>query len=211
MISAIKGRLVRKSQLSVLIDVGGLAYEIFIPFTVYNELRDMPCGDEVSLVTFHYYINDPSKSIPVLIGFLNEVEKEFFERFITVSGVGPKAALRAINKPISEIAKAIDRSDLVFLKSLPGIGEQRAKEIIAKLQNKIGKFALIQDGTGLGEVACPSQDIENEAIQILMQLQYKRHQAQEMVDKAIKRNPKVSTSEELLNEVYKQTGKSHSK
>ncbi len=206
MISAIRGRLARKNQSSILVDAGGLVYEIFIPLTVYNELKNTPCGDEISLVTFHYYINDPSKSFPVLIGFINEVEKEFFEKFITVSGVGPKAALRAINRPISEIAKAIDRGDLVFLKSLPGIGEQRAKEIIAKLQNRIGKFALIQDSFVLSETVSGSEDIKHEAVQILMQLQYKKHQAQEMVEKAIKRNPKSSTSEDILNEVYKQRG-----
>lgn len=206
MISAIRGRLARKNQNSILVDAGGLVYEIFIPLTVYNELKNTPCGDEISLVTFHYYVNDPSKSFPVLIGFINEVEKEFFEKFITVSGVGPKAALRAINRPISEIAKAIDRGDLAFLKSLPGIGEQRAKEIIAKLQNRIGKFALMQDSFALSEATSGSEDIKHEAVEILMQLQYKKHQAQEMVEKAIKRNPKLSTSEDILNEVYKQRG-----
>ncbi len=206
MISAIRGKLVEKNQGSILVDVGGLIYEVFIPLTVFNELTDIPCGSEVSIVTFHYYISEPSKSFPVLIGFINEVEREFFERFITVSGVGPKAALRAINRPISEIARAIDRADLAFLKSLPGIGEQRAKEIIAKLQNKIGKFALIQDGFKESAGIPVGEDIAKEAEQILMQLQYKKHQAQEMVKKAIERNPKASTSEELLNEVYRQRG-----
>jgi holliday junction DNA helicase RuvA len=204
MITAIRGKLIERNQSSVSIDTGGLVYEVFIPFTVFNELKDIPYGGEVSLVTFHYYISEPSKSFPVLIGFINEVEREFFERFITVSGVGPKAAIRAINRPISEIAMAIDRGDLAFLKSLPGIGGQRAKEIIAKLQNKIGKFALIQDTFKDATGIPATDDIAKEAEQILMQLQYKRHQAQEMVEKAVKRNPKASTSEELLNEVYRQ-------
>jgi holliday junction DNA helicase RuvA len=210
MISAIRGKLVERKQSSVLIDVGGIAYEIFLPLTVFNELKDISYGSEVSLVTFHYFISEPSKSFPVLIGFVNEIEREFFERFITVSGVGPKAAVRAINRPISEIARAIDRADLVFLKSLPGIGEQRAKEIIAKLQNKIGKFALLQDGFKESIGTAAVEDIAKEAVDILMQLQYKKHQAQEMVDNAIRRNPKAATSEELLNEVYRQRGKTSS-
>ncbi|MDD5503966.1 MAG: helix-hairpin-helix domain-containing protein [Candidatus Omnitrophica bacterium] len=206
MISAIKGKLARKDQGSILVDAGALTYEVLVPLTVAQELKDVPIGGEVHLVTFHYYMGEPSKSYPVLIGFMNDIEREFFEKFITVSGVGPKAAVRAINKPISEIAKAIDRSDLAYLKSLPGIGEQRAKEIIAKLQNKIGKFALIKDVSGAGEGICTKQDITAEAVQVLMQLQYKRHQAQEMVEQAVKRNPKASTSEEILNEVYRQRG-----
>ena len=204
MINAIRGKLVKKSQASITVDVGGLIYEVLIPLTVYNGLESTPINSEIFLFTFHYYATDHSKSFPVLIGFINEVEREFFEKFITVSGVGPKAAVRAINRPISEIANAIDQGDLVFLKSLPGIGEQRAKEIIAKLQNKIGKFGLIQDSFKTGPHTDSQADIKNEALQVLIQLQYKKQQAEEMIQKAMQRNPKISASEELLNEVYKQ-------
>jgi len=203
MISTIKGRLAGKRASSLLIEIEGLGYEVMVPLTVLNELKDVAEGDEISLVTYHYCATDPSKSIPVLIGFINEVEREFFEKFITVSGVGPKAAIKAINKPISEIAKAIDSADVAFLRSLPGIGEQRAKEIIAKLQNKVGKFGLIQDKFESPE-AVSKQDIEKDALQVLLQLQYKRQEAQDMIKKAIERNLSISTSEELLNEVYRQ-------
>ena len=204
MINAIRGKLIKKSRASIAVDVSGLIYEILIPLTVYNGLESTPVNSEIFLFTFHYYATDPSKSFPVLIGFINEVEREFFEKFITVSGVGPTAAVRAINRPISEIAKAIDQGDLAFLQSLPGIGEQRAKEVIAKLQNKIGKFALLQDGFKEGVDSDCKADIKDEALQVLIQLQYKRQQAEEMIKKAMQRNPKISASEELLNEVYKQ-------
>lgn len=204
MINAIRGKLIKKNQASIAIDVGGLIYEVLIPLTVYNGLESASVDSEIFLFTFHYYATDHSRSFPVLIGFINEVEREFFERFITVSGVGPKAAVRAINRPISEIARAIDRGDLVFLKSLPGIGEQRAKEIIAKLQNKIGKFALLQDSFGDDMDSGSKLDIKNEALQVLIQLQYKKQQAEDMIEKAIQGNPKISASEELLNAVYKQ-------
>ena len=205
MISAIRGKLVKRSDSNLHVDIGGLVYEVLVPLTVLNELKDTNEGGEISLVTFHYYASDPSKSFPILIGFTNEIEKEFFEKFITVSGVGPKAAIKAINKPISEIAQAIDSGDISFLRSLPGIGEQRAKEIVAKLQNKIGKFGLIQDRfKSAPKKAEGAEDIKNEAMQVLIQLQYKKHQAEEMVKKALERNASVSTSEELLNEVYKQ-------
>jgi Holliday junction DNA helicase RuvA len=145
---------------------------------------------------------DQAKSIPVLIGFLNQVEKDFFEIFITVSGIGPRAALKALNKPISQIAKAIDEGDLSFLRSLPGIGEQRAKEIVAKLQNKVGKFGLIQD-RDIGKKAA-SKDITEEALDVLLQLQYKKPEALSMIKKALETNAQVNTTEELLNLVYKQ-------
>ncbi len=204
MITAIRGRLVKKDKTSVMIDSNGLIYEVLIPLTVYNGLNNASLDSEIFLFTFHYYATDPAKSFPVLIGFINEVEKEFFEKFITVSGVGPKAAVRAINKPISEIARAIDNGDLNFLKSLPGIGTQRAKEIIAKLQNRIGKFALIQDGFVSGKASEDKSDIRNEAMQVLIQLQYKKQQAEDMINKVMERDSGIATSEELLNQVYKQ-------
>ncbi|NQT89655.1 MAG: Holliday junction branch migration protein RuvA [Candidatus Omnitrophica bacterium] len=203
MISTLKGRLMEKRDSCLLLEVGGIGYEVQVANTALNELKNIPEGQEIELVTFHYYASEPSKSVPVLIGFMNEIEKEFFEKFITVAGIGPKAAVRAINKPISEIARAIDSGDVVSLKSLPGIGEQRAREIIAKLQNKIGKFGLIQDGFKPDDIA-PKEDIEKEAMQVLVQLQYKKQQAQDMIKSAIDRNPDISTSEELLNEVYRQ-------
>ena len=192
MISTIKGKIIKKEDMSLLIDVAGIGYEVLVPLTVLNALKDIAEGQEVNLVTFHYYANEPSKSIPVLIGFINEVEKEFFEKFITVSGVGQKAAVKAISKPISEIAKAIDSADITFLKSLPGIGGQRAKEIIAKLQNKVGKFGLIQDGFKL-PAAESKKDIENEALHVLIQLQYKRQEALDMIKKALERNSAITT------------------
>jgi len=204
MISAINGKLVKIGDLSLFINVNGLVYEVFVPLTILNELRSKQQGDEVSLVTFHYYSVDPSKSFPILIGFINEIEKEFFEKFITVSGVGPKAAVKAINKPISEIVSAIEAGNVIFLKSLPGIGEQRAKEIVAKLQDKIGKFGLIQDTFNNASESSGKEDIENEALQVLLQLQYKKPQAKDMIKRALLRNTSIATSEELLNEVYKQ-------
>ena len=204
MISAIQGKLIKKKDSTLFIDVGGLVYEVLVPITVFNETQGIETGSEITLNTFHYYASDPSKSFPILIGFINEIEKEFFEKFISVSGVGPKAAVRAIDRPISEIASAIDSGNVSFLKSLPGIGEQRAKEIIAKLQDKVGKFGLMQDSNVPRESTDETSDIESEAIQVLEQLQYKKHQAQEMVRNALERQSNISTSEELLNEVYRQ-------
>jgi Holliday junction DNA helicase RuvA len=154
-------------------------------------------------VTYHYHQVEPSKSTPVLIGFQNNIEKDFFQVFITVSGIGPRAALKALNKPISMIAKAIDEGDVKFLRSLPGIGEQRAKEIVAKLQNKVGRFGLIQDSK-IKEVVDNHKGIIEDALAVLMQLEYKKPEAMQMIKKAMEISPDIETTEELLNLVYKQ-------
>lgn len=88
------------------------------------------------------------------------------------------------------------------MKSLPGIGEQRAKEIVAKLQNKVGKFGLIQErASGQKSVA---KNIADEALDVLLQLEYKKSEAVVMIKKVLDLNSKISTTEELLNLVYKQ-------
>lgn len=204
MISRISGKVVEKGINYLILDTGHLCYEVLIPQTVMQRLDANIGGDgKVNLITFHYHQVEPAKSIPVLIGFLNDIEKDFFQIFITVSGIGPKAALKALNKPISQIAKAIDEADLNFLKSLPGIGEQRAREIIAKLQNKVGKFGLIQDGKAK-EVVSKTKDIADEALSVLMQLEYKKPEASAMIKKALENSPEIQSTEELLNMVYKQ-------
>jgi holliday junction DNA helicase RuvA len=109
--------------------------------------------------------------------------------------------------PISMIARAIDMSDVPFLKSLPGIGEQRAREIIAKLQGKVGKFGLLQDTRTGSEAFTGKCGIEEEAMGVLLQLEYKKFEAKNMLDEALKRNPDIETAEDLLNEVYKQKAK----
>lgn len=204
MISRIRGKLIEKRDNEILIDVSGICYEVLVPQTIMKTLDlNAENGGTVDLVTYHYHQLEPSKAIPILVGFANEIEKEFFEKFITVSGVGPKGAVKALSLPISVIAKAIDEANLGVLKSLPGIGEQRAREIIAKLQGKVGKYGLIQDKeyTPAAKIAT---DIEEEALCVLAQLQYKTSEAKEMIRKAVERNPSVKSSEELLNEVYKQ-------
>jgi holliday junction DNA helicase RuvA len=204
MISHICGKLIEKRDSSIVLEIQGMSYEVWLPPAVMNALDGtvQPDGN-LRLATYYYHQVDQSKAIPILIGFLNEIEKDFFEQFITVSGIGPKAACRALSLPFSVIADAIDRADMTLLRSLPGIGEQRAREIIAKLQGKVGRFGLIQDKD---VKASPKirEDIKQEALEVLLQLQYKKKEAQEMIDKATARNPELKTCEDILNEVYRQ-------
>ncbi len=204
MIARIEGKVTQRSENFILLDVGGLAYEVWLPRVVMQRI-DEHINDAglLSLITYHYLHIDQSRGMPVLIGFINEIEKEFFEVFITVSGIGPRAALRALNQPISAIARAIDEADIDFLRSLPGIGQQRAREIIAKLQNKIGKFGLIKDAA-LTTRTDKIKDIEAEALEVLMQLEYKKTEAQAMIRRALENTTDIQNTEELLNEVYKQ-------
>lgn len=208
MISAITGRLLAQHEMSVVLEVGGVSYEILVPLSVLQRVQESKDSDgKVRLITYHYYQMTPSTGVPVLIGFLNDVERDFFLEFIKVSGIGPRAAVKALNKAIGEIAQAIDRGDTKYLKTLPGIGEQKAKEVVAKLQGKMGKFTLMRDQVAAVKTSLALSDIEEEALNILLQLQYKKAEAEGMMQKALERNPKIATPEELLTEIYKQSRK----
>jgi holliday junction DNA helicase RuvA len=205
MISGLKGKITGKSDNILTLTTGGLSYEIYVPLSVMQRVSEnQDSNGEIALITYHYYQMTPSSATPVLVGFLNELERDFFLEFIKVSGIGPRAAVKALNKAIGEIAQAIDRGDTKYLTTLQGIGAQRAKEIVAKLQGKMGKFTLMRDKVIDVPLTDALSDIKEEALTILSQLQYKRAEAEDMINKAMQRNKNLSTSEELLNEIYKQ-------
>ena len=205
MISRLRGTIREFGELRLLLDVQGVCYDVLMPASLLSLLSERSgAGQEVELVTFHYHQLEVGRGVPVLIGFHNEIEREFFERFISVAGIGPRAALKALILPIAAIAQAIDEADLAVLRSLPGIGEQRAKEIVAKLQGKVGKYALMQSREGAVTAAEPAaRAFEDEAVAVLVQLEYKKTEAKDMVHAALKRNPKLKSAEELLIEVYR--------
>ena len=201
MIAKIRGQLIKKEETKTFIDVGGICYEINTPRTVSSRLLHNDSG-VVELVIYHYFNLDKNRGIPVMIGFIDELEKEFFEKFISISGIGPKVALKAFDKPISQIAQAIEDGDLVFLKSLEGIGMQKAKQIIATLQGKVGRFALMRSDE------CKKTPVKKEIVEdasnILKRLQYNSKEIEEMVKKALHTRPEIDNTEDLLNEIYRQ-------
>ncbi len=147
MIARIRGTLVQLEGLVAYVEVGPIWYEVLLPTSVVPRLP--PLGEEVVLY-LHAYIEGGQMSSGMhqrLIGFLDQVEREFFELMLTVGGLGAKKAARAMAIPLSRMATAIERADERTLKSLPEVGPSTAKKIIAHLQGKAGKFALLRDTT----------------------------------------------------------------
>ena len=140
-----------------------------------------------------------------MIGFNEELEREFFEKFISVSGIGPRAALKAFDRPISLIARAIEEGDVRFLNTLEGIGRQKAKQIVAHLQGKVGRFTLIKEKEHITvEKENKIKEMIGEAKQILRRLQYSSKEIDSMLKKALQRKPQPESVEELLNQIYYQ-------
>lgn len=204
MISFIRGSATVRNDQEIILWSGGIGYEVLVPATVIRTLLKKSEDErkDVTLSTFHYYENNQSRMIPRLIGFSNEVEREFFELFITVSNMGPKTAVKALSKSFHSIAEAIEAGNHRELSTLPGIGDKKARQIVATLQGKAGKFALLQD-EDLSAAPAPKEDIEADAVEVLLQLGYKRAEAQEMVKRAFEASsPKPKSPEELIQQIY---------
>ena len=143
MIAYLRGPILRRTDEVVVVEAGGIGYEVHLPAVVARALP-RPADGEPQVVELHIsYHATQNQPKPLLIGFLHEVEQEFFERFITVDGMGPTKAMKAIVHPIHVIADAIERKDTQFLRRLPGIGERTAEKVIATLHGKMGKYALL--------------------------------------------------------------------
>ena len=200
MIGYIEGTLMRRDDDHILLLANHIGYEILLPVVVMQSLKDCQVGDVVSLYIYQQQTERQPK--PILIGFNLEVEKEFFQRFISVEGIGPLKAARALTRPIREIASAIESKDVGRLKELKGIGVRAAQKIIASLEGKMGKFALMRGDETQEEPEI--ENLEKEVLDVLVnQLGHKMADARAMVAQAIKQGPAFTTAEELFDAVYR--------
>src|SRR6478736_4995417 len=144
MITRITGRLVALQSDAAIIAAGAFEHEVFIPEFVRRQLQGK-IGEEISLRTIEYLEGNPGRGnlTPRMIGFASDAEREFFDAICSVDGVGVKKALRAMVRPVREVAVAIEEQDLKQLSALPGIGSAMAERIVAKLRRKMAKFALM--------------------------------------------------------------------
>ncbi|MDR7483927.1 MAG: Holliday junction branch migration protein RuvA [Armatimonadota bacterium] len=200
MIGYLRGRIVRRGDGMVVVEANGVGYEVALPPVVEAALPGNAGEGPVELfISFHATANQPR---PLLIGFLHEVEQEFFERFITVDGVGPTKAVRAMVRQVHEIADAIERRDVDFLRRLPGIGSRTAEKVIAELHGKMGKYALLREAAAAP--AAPQPDFKDEVIEVLVrQLGHRPAEARRMVEEALRRAPHLDSAEALFQEVYR--------
>lgn len=214
MIALIRGRLRRKHEGRVVIEAAGVGYEVVLPPVVQQAIAGATASEddaaaEVALeIHYHATQNQPS---PVLIGFLSGLDKEFFEKLITVKDVGPLVAARSLAAPVAEIAAAIARQDEAYLRRLPGIGPQKAKNIVAQLSSKVAKFALSQpgapaDGKAAGPVPVGMDEdgLRGAVFEVMTkQLGHRPSEAAQLISTALSRKPGITTPEELFDEIYR--------
>ena len=202
MITKITGTPVAIATDTLTLAVDAFEYEVLIPEFTRRHLQDQ-IGTSISLHTIEYLEGNPMQGrlVPRLIGFLSSIEREFFQLFCEVDGVGVKKALRAMVRPVQEVATLIEEQDAKGLASLPGVGPATAERIIAKLRRKVTKFALLvtRDTPAATDV---ERDLLSEAFEILRVLGHSEPEARRLLDDTVAKKKNYKNVDALLHAVY---------
>jgi Holliday junction DNA helicase RuvA len=202
MITRITGHLVRVLDDEVRLAAGSFEYQVLVPEFVRRQLQTR-AGNEITLHTTQYLEGNQAASrfIPRLIGFLSERDLAFFDLFCTVDKVGVRKALKALNRPVSDIADAIHRQDVKWLTTLPGVGPSTAKEMLHALKDEIGPFVETPMSQAATVDPAVSRVIED-AYQALLSLGHTPSEARARLDAALEGGRSFRTVEDLLVAVY---------
>lgn len=205
MIDQIHAKLLSVGEANAFFDVPPFTYEVDIPDFTRRQLQGQ-IGQMVRLYTIHYLDGNPAQGgrlTPRLIGFLHVIEREFFELFCSVDGVGPKKALRAMTRPVQDVAHLIENEDVKGLATLPGIGPATADRVVAKLRRKMPKFALLVQQQ-LGTATEVVTDVAQETFELLVTLGHSESDARQLIDSALASGKKYKDVESLVHAVYQQ-------
>jgi len=208
MITKITGKLVAVGDEELTLEINAFEYEVRIPEFARRQLQNQ-LGQMVSLHTIDYFEGNPmqGRMTPRLIGFLSVVEREFFELFCSVDGVGVKKALRAMVRPVRDVATAIEEQDDKLLSSLPGVGPALAERIVAKLRRKVPKFALLVAREDAATEADVPRDVLAESYDVLKQLGHSDSDARRLLDGVLGTKKKFTDVQSVLTAIYQQSQK----
>lgn len=200
MITRLAGFLNRLLDDRLRLQVGPVEYELLISEATRHSL-EARVGTEITLHTRHYLEAGAMQSAihPRLIGFETETDLEFFDLLCTVDKIGVRKALKALSRPVQEIASTIQRGDIKSLSKLPGVGAGTAEKIVTTLQKKVLPFSSDTVVGGAGPIADP---ILNEVLTALMRMGLSQYEARSRVDAITASNQKFKTIEEALLMAY---------
>jgi Holliday junction DNA helicase RuvA len=206
MITKFTGKLVRLHEECAILESTPFEYEVLIAEYTRRQLQGH-LGQTISLHTVEYIDGNAAqggKLTPRLVGFLSEPEREFFDLFCSVDGVGAKKALRAMVRPVKELAITIEQQDAKGLSALPGVGPATAERIIAKLRRKMPRFALL-----VGRDAAPEDtataDVLSQTYDALMALGHSEADSRNLIDQARQGGKKFKDVESLLTAIYQRS------
>jgi Holliday junction DNA helicase RuvA len=199
MIARLEGTLVEKHPTRVVLDVGGVGYEVFIPVTTFYELPEE--GKTVAL-RVHTHVREDALQ---LFGFRSGRERAIFELLIRTNGVGPKLAQSILSGIEAErLVEAIRGGEVALLKSVPGLGAKKAERLVVELRDRVDGLD-VEEGAPAGVPVAPRPDDERgeEAISALLNLGYPRTQAESAVEKARAAAGGDASLEDLIREALR--------
>jgi len=204
MIAAVSGELRKVDDNRVELQAGPIVYELRVPAADVEQLGQM-IGQELTLHTLLYLEGDPNRGNlePRMLGFLRRTDKEFFELFTTVKGIGPKTALRALTAEVGQIAAAIESRDLRFLTSLDGIGKRTAELIVAEIGGKAQRFVIERPAAG---AAVRRSAEEEEAVALLVAGGERRSDAELLLVRVKQLHPELKTANQFWREMLRLRG-----
>lgn len=189
MIGRIRGTLAHKQPPLILVEVGGVGYEIQVPMTTLFQLPEL--GEPVSLHT-HFVVREDAQ---LLYGFFEERDRILFRKLIKVNGVGPKLALTILSgMDANSFVRCIQRDDMSSLTALPGVGRKTAERLLVEMRDKLKDWLAQAQDTGA--VVQPITDIVSDAEGALIALGYKPQEASRMVTAV--NDASIGNSEELI-------------
>ncbi len=193
MITYVKGTLVEKHPTRVVVDVGGLGYEVFIPLSSYDRLP--ATGADTCLLTIDHVREDAH----ILYGFCSEGERQLFVMLTAVSGIGPKLGLSALSgMTVRELKAAVVEGDVKRISSIPGIGGKTAERIVVELRHKLSAGEALEAVAGSDDGEDPLNAGLRDALLALVALGYKQEDARKMVLAASKKHPEITDVEKLI-------------
>jgi Holliday junction DNA helicase RuvA len=215
MITKITGVLNCVLDEEVRLQVGPLEYQVLVPEFVRRQMQAQ-VGQELTLHTTEYMDGNPMQGrvVPRLVGFMQAAELDFFELFCTVDKVGVRKALKALIRPVQDIADAIHRQDAKWLTTLPGVGAATAEQMVAKLKRKVTRFTVLTptgpDGLVDGQPALAGAvdgGVLEDAYKALLSLGHSPTEARDRLDKVLSDGKRFASVEELITEIYNKPGK----
>jgi Holliday junction DNA helicase RuvA len=205
MISHLSGTLLAKHATSVIVDVGGVGYEVTIPVTTFYDL-----GEPNSPVRLNVYTHVREDALQ-LFGFRTLRERELFILLISVSGIGPKSAVAMLSgMSADEIVTAIRTNNYARLTSIPGVGRKTAERLVIELRDKMAALsspALEQELASGAGVSAQSEDaLREDTLAALTQLGFPKPAAEKAITSAIQEGGELSV-ETLLRRSLRQLSK----
>ncbi|MDB2318319.1 MAG: helix-hairpin-helix domain-containing protein [Mariniblastus sp.] len=209
MITKLTGQLLALQETTVSIGIEPFEYEVAVPDFTRRHLQ-LSVGEKVNLYTIQYIDGNPQKGgrmTPRLIGFNSQIERQFFELFCSVPGLGVKKALKAMVRPVQDIAKSIEEQDVKSLTTLPGIGPAMAEKIVAQLRRKMAKFALLVQQDPTQQASEVERSIVDETFQVLLALGHGESDARKLLEEPLAGKQNFKDVEALLQAVYEQANR----